>query len=959
MSPMALSMVKSTPTPPAMTYDLGAPVGNVQQDTPQKVEQKQRLRDWLRKLRRDEQNKNTTLSKDGQNPESPTATPARPGLVQKVSRKVGVGIPRSTTFKRQEDEQRKNLEPVRQSPKEKRELSRVRSRALSVQPRLSSEKVARRETSAPDLGYHGDVYPSIDTRIQTQDFAPTKKLSLIGSNHSERPEGFPLASPAPPPPPPQQNADVDDGASMASYSTANTLDDEITLELERKWILNLSMHFRDRSPREKFFITYAEEPRKWRRVTVSCDYRNAEPESLEADLSEMKSQREKSARIYESLRASLGDISFFDTVTNLKLETREERLHVHVTEDVNEIIPYPPVRAISHIPDTQVRRYKQSELHFVEHMSGFVYKVDVAGETWIKKEIPGPDSIDEFLYEISALSSLTNADSVIKLQGFVVNDDETAVKGLLIAYAEKNALVDVIYDNRDNLPWLRRERWARQIVNGLSEIHEAGFVQGDFTLSNIVIDGNDDAKIIDINRRGCPVGWEPPEIASLIDSGQRIAMFIGVKSDLFQLGMVLWGLAMEEDEPEHQQRPLTLADTSSDVPSYFRNIIATCLSDDPKHRLSAKDLLKEFPASVVLDAESAQAGLPVLQPAPITSANAIVTGSTSRAEVDYPKRISTPDCDGSDSAEPSTLERQPASTAPTTSSTSAPEYTQMLSWTAQSSERRYSKSHRPSGNRLAWPGHSNGEAHSSIDAQHSSNQADEHLPSQSSKTAPWQHEQRDQFIQDLSALTTIPSRGRLTEAEAGQAEAGQAEAGQAEAGQAGIEPSAPVSEEKSRSEPVTPGIPINPDHQPGWEEITEDPYLIHPSTLDPVTPVADTNRHISWAGSAIDPAIPPHRSFEHVDSGLGGLDFEPPPAEAVDSTPNAASRRQQLKRHSKLDEGDLTRQFQHVDSGIADMHLAGIGGNENLSFSERAQRGDLGMRQTSAVQDALNEEGKV
>lgn len=36
----------------------------------------------------------------------------------------------------------------------------------------------------------------------------------------------------------------------------------------------------------------------------------------------------------------------------------------------------------------------------------------------------------------------------------------------------------------------------------------AGFVQGDFTLSNIVIDSNDDAKIIDINRRGCPVGWE-------------------------------------------------------------------------------------------------------------------------------------------------------------------------------------------------------------------------------------------------------------------------------------------------------------------------------------------------------------------------------------------------------------------------------------------------------------------
>lgn len=935
MSPMALSMVKSTPTPTLMTYEPKAPIGNGQPDTPQKVEQKPGLRDrWLRKLRRDEQNKNTVLSRDGQ---APTR---RPGLVRKASRKVGVGIPRSTTFKRQEDEQRKNLEPVRQSPKEKKELSRVRSRALSVQPRLSTEKLARRETSAPDLGYHGDAYTSIDTRIQAHDFAPTNQVSLIASDHTERPEET-LASPAPPPPPPQPNADLDDGASMASYSTANTLDDEISLELEKKWILNLSMHFRDRSPREKFFITYAEEPRKWRRVTVSCDYRSAEPESLEADLSEMKSQREKSARIYESLRASLGDIQFYDTVTNLKLETREERLHVHVTEDVNEIIPYPPVHAISHIPDTQVRRYKQSELHFVEHMSGFVYKVDVAGETWIKKEVPGPDSIDEFLYEISALSSLTNADSVIKLQGFVVNDDESAVKGLLIAYAEKNALVDIIYDNRDNLPWARREGWARQIVAGLSEIHEAGFVQGDFTLSNIVIDGQDNAKIIDINRRGCPVGWEPPEIANLITSRQRISMFIGVKSDLFQLGMVLWGLAMEEDEPEYQHRPLSLANASKEVPPYFENILAICLSEDPKHRLSAKDLLKEFPASVLLDPDSVQSSLPVLNPAPITKANPTVTGSTSRAEVNYPKRISTPDCVGSGVAKPPTAEKQAAAT---TSSPSAPEYTQMLSRTAQSSERRYSESHQPSSNLLAWPGHSNNETHSSIDAQHSSNQADEQPSTKTPKTPPSQQAQRDQFIQDLSALTTIPSRGRLTEAEVDQA---------------GIEPSAPLPEERSQSDPVTPGIILNPDHEPGWEEITEEPYLIHPSTLDPLTPVADTDRHISWAGSAIDPAIPPYRSFEHVDSGLGGFDFEPPPAEALDSTPNATSRRQHLKRHSKLDEGDLARQFQHVDSGIADMHLAGIGGNENLSFSERAQRGDLGLSQTSAVKDALGEEGKV
>ena len=79
------------------------------------------------------------------------------------------------------------------------------------------------------------------------------------------------------------------------------------------------MHFRDRSKREKFFVTYREHRDLWRRVTVSLDYRNAPEDSLERDLLDTKYQREKSAKIYEAIRESLQDIQFYDTVTNLKL----------------------------------------------------------------------------------------------------------------------------------------------------------------------------------------------------------------------------------------------------------------------------------------------------------------------------------------------------------------------------------------------------------------------------------------------------------------------------------------------------------------------------------------------------------------------------------------------------------------------------------------------------------------
>jgi hypothetical protein len=98
------------------------------------------------------------------------------------------------------------------------------------------------------------------------------------------------------------------------------------------------MHFRDKSNREKFFVTYREPCETeivWRRVTISLDYRKAPEDSLEMELTKTKFQRDKSAKIYEAIRDSLSAIRFYDTVTNLKLQTTDGRLHVHVAEDLN------------------------------------------------------------------------------------------------------------------------------------------------------------------------------------------------------------------------------------------------------------------------------------------------------------------------------------------------------------------------------------------------------------------------------------------------------------------------------------------------------------------------------------------------------------------------------------------------------------------------------------------------
>ncbi|OHW91458.1 serine threonine-protein kinase [Colletotrichum incanum] len=513
-------------------------------------------------------------------PEPDSDDPQSTGLMRRVSRKVVPGLPRVQTFKRQQSERRNNLAPVEPSPAERR--------ALSVDRRVQSSRTASQaqsfpRASAPDFlenAYEVQSAPSAPAS-PVEEKAEASLNQMVASVSAPTADDSHMHEL-------QSNSDAHSVTTSQSHYEAMIHD-----ELETIWILNLSMHFRDKSKREKFFVTYRETQTLWRRVTISLDYRNAPDNSLELDLMHTKSQRDKSSKIYEAIRDSLQDIQFYQSVTNLKLQTTDGRLHVHVVED--EIIQYPTVRQVQHLG---CRRIKERDIDFDSHMSGFVYKVRVGGEVLIKKEIPGPDTIDEFLYEINALNQLRYSRNIIRFYGVVVDDDDEHVKGLLISYAVHGALIDVIYDNRQDselgLPWPIREKWARQIVQGLADIHESGFVQGDFTLSNIVIDDEDNAKIIDINRRGCPVGWEPPEATPLIESNQRISMYIGVKSDLYQLGMVLWALAAQDDEPEAQGRPLQLTEEHI-VPAWYREMVDICLSDDPRLRLQASSLMALFP----------------------------------------------------------------------------------------------------------------------------------------------------------------------------------------------------------------------------------------------------------------------------------------------------------------------------------------------------------------------------
>jgi hypothetical protein len=78
-------------------------------------------------------------------------------------------------------------------------------------------------------------------------------------------------------------------------------------------------------------------------------------------------------------------------------------------------------------------------------------------------------------------------------------------------------------------------------------------------------------------------------------------MYIGVKSDLYQLGMVLWAVAMKDDAPESHGRPLYIESDALDVPDWYIQVVDICLSEDPRNRLQALNLLSFFPEREGMD----------------------------------------------------------------------------------------------------------------------------------------------------------------------------------------------------------------------------------------------------------------------------------------------------------------------------------------------------------------------
>lgn len=101
---------------------------------------------------------------------------------------------------------------------------------------------------------------------------------------------------------------------------------------------------------------------------------------------------------------------------------------------------------------------------------------------------------------------------VSRLQGIVHLRDDDATLGLLLSLVDHEdgmTLQSALYDDP---PRHLRERWAKQISHTVEQLHKAGAVWGDAKASNVLIDKNSDAWVIDFEG-GYTEGWVDKDMA--------------------------------------------------------------------------------------------------------------------------------------------------------------------------------------------------------------------------------------------------------------------------------------------------------------------------------------------------------------------------------------------------------------------------------------------------------------
>lgn len=288
--------------------------------------------------------------------------------------------------------------------------------------------------------------------------------------------------------------------------------------------------------------------------------------------------------------------------------------------------PTPPMDAMNSLHDWQCRRFVESQVTQLEQIETphcFASSVNGILVYEIKCREHYPSS--EFLYNIKALHCMDGTPGFAKFVGVVTDDKGKYLKSYLLEFPR--ARWNLIQLAATPSMWERREKWAFQVVRGLSQIHRKGFVVGGIVIWAIpvVIENTDSVQFWYFKKHivaGRTVGaYYPPEFHYVRDMSQTTDAAgcprATSKMDIFHLGLLLWLIAengpITRASPVCMRRrcdsakdcscdlthaePIALPRLPESIPQYFRDMVDDCRAENPSDRPAAWELLQRFPAT--------------------------------------------------------------------------------------------------------------------------------------------------------------------------------------------------------------------------------------------------------------------------------------------------------------------------------------------------------------------------
>ena len=390
----------------------------------------------------------------------------------------------------------------------------------------------------------------------------------------------------------------------------------------------------------KFYLIYSEDPRKWRRIILCATVKDITEQSHFNQLS-VSDALDHSLKLLPGnfhLRICklLSTTDLFNSVTSISLDVIESTsgqiffdiASVIVREDDEEVQMCREDKILQDVEDLGCPQYLECEIIVQGRLSTSSYAVLVEGQRCIERKFPFASSgkgdgneVHNFVKDMKLSYSLRDCQGVARFVGIVLDDTRHHLKGYVYEMATLGTIQQILETaeaKSEYLPWVVRENWAYQLTQAMIEVHERNLILGVLYLDSVGLRENGSVVLTALKTSGKQIpnrrGYLAPELRREKDADTSGSSNYTFKTDVFQLGYLLWLLAEHKSNvcgylcrracctntpsyactAEHTN-PVSLPTCYPQVPTYFNRIIEQCRSKDPGSRPSARSLLQAFP----------------------------------------------------------------------------------------------------------------------------------------------------------------------------------------------------------------------------------------------------------------------------------------------------------------------------------------------------------------------------